>query len=186
MSSVMQKPLSIYYLSRRKLIAYGLFKLWFLNLSFVFKLSRHMRSSCCVSLPTQLSNAWTNLYETWYVRHDTWVHLNCVFPESLPSVCVSVYVSTLSLQGDCLVGTLPLQRIHTQQWNNGGARHFLWGPCHIKEAIRFSQNFLLAYCTYFERKNESVLVFCRFPQPPLLPLSVIDAFLRNWVPSWNC
>jgi hypothetical protein len=38
-------------------------------------------------------NAWTSHYETRYVYHATWAHLNGVFQKSLPSVCVSVYVS---------------------------------------------------------------------------------------------
>jgi hypothetical protein len=44
-------------------------------------------------------NAWTNLYETWYVCHGTWAHLNGVLHKSAPSVCVSVCVSLLSLRG---------------------------------------------------------------------------------------
>jgi hypothetical protein len=41
----------------------------------------------------QFLNAWTNLYETWYVRHDTWTHPNGVRYKSLLSVCVSLWVS---------------------------------------------------------------------------------------------
>jgi hypothetical protein len=33
-------------------------------------------------------NAWTNLYETWYAHHGTWVHLNGVLHKPLTSVCV--------------------------------------------------------------------------------------------------
>jgi hypothetical protein len=36
-------------------------------------------------------NAWTNLYEIWYVYHGTWAHLNGVLHKSLPSVCLYVY-----------------------------------------------------------------------------------------------
>jgi hypothetical protein len=56
--------------------------------------SRLMRSPCWVSVyPSyQLLNGWTNLYETWYVYHGTWVHLNGVLHKSLPSVCVSICV----------------------------------------------------------------------------------------------
>jgi hypothetical protein len=38
-------------------------------------------------------NAWTNIYETWYVYHGTWAHLNDVLQEFLPSVYMSIYVS---------------------------------------------------------------------------------------------
>jgi hypothetical protein len=57
-------------------------------------------------------NAWTNLYETWYVYHGTWAHLNGVFHKSLPSVCVPVCVSLLSLLGNGSVKTFPGQRIY--------------------------------------------------------------------------
>jgi hypothetical protein len=36
----------------------------------------------------QLLNAWTHLYEIWYVYHGTWANLNCLLHTSLPSVCV--------------------------------------------------------------------------------------------------
>jgi hypothetical protein len=42
--------------------------------------------------PYQLSNAWTNLYETCCYQ-GTWTHLNGVLHKSLPSVCVLVCVS---------------------------------------------------------------------------------------------
>jgi hypothetical protein len=58
-----------------------------------------MRSPCClcvyVSPPHQLLNAWTNLYETWYVNHGTSAHLNGVLHKSLPSICVPVCISSL-------------------------------------------------------------------------------------------
>jgi hypothetical protein len=63
-------------------------------------------SSLCICKPPphQLLNAWTNLFETRYVRvgiyHGTWAHLNGILHKSLPSVCVSVYVSLLLLQGN--------------------------------------------------------------------------------------
>jgi hypothetical protein len=49
----------------------------------------------CLSLypPYQILNAWTNLYETWYVYHGTWAHFNGVLHKSLQSVCVSICVS---------------------------------------------------------------------------------------------
>jgi hypothetical protein len=43
---------------------------------------------CMRNSPYQVSNAWTSLYETWYVSHDTWAHLNDVQHKSLPSVRV--------------------------------------------------------------------------------------------------
>jgi hypothetical protein len=61
--------------------------------------------SVCLSVnPTLLR---TILYETWYVYHDTSAHLNGVLHKSLPSVCVSVCVSLLSLLGKSSV-KLPL------------------------------------------------------------------------------
>jgi hypothetical protein len=37
-------------------------------------------------------NAWTNLYETWYVYCGIWAHLNGILHKSLPSVCVFVCI----------------------------------------------------------------------------------------------
>jgi hypothetical protein len=51
-----------------------------------------MLSPLCVH-PRQLLNAWTKYY-------DTWAHLNGILHKSLPSVCVSVCVSLLSLIGN--------------------------------------------------------------------------------------
>jgi hypothetical protein len=63
----------------------------------------------CVSVnPLLLTfNAWTNLHETWYVYHGTSVHLNCVLLKSLPSACVSVCLSRLSLLGNGSVKCIP-------------------------------------------------------------------------------
>jgi hypothetical protein len=36
--------------------------------------------------PLLISNAWTNLHESWYVYHATWSHLNGIHHTSLPSV----------------------------------------------------------------------------------------------------
>jgi hypothetical protein len=44
------------------------------------------------SIPYQLLNVCTNLYETWYVCRGTWAHLNGVLHKSLWSVCVSLCV----------------------------------------------------------------------------------------------
>jgi hypothetical protein len=38
---------------------------------------------------------WTSLYETWYVCHGIWAHLNGVLNKSQSSVCVSVCVSPI-------------------------------------------------------------------------------------------
>jgi hypothetical protein len=43
--------------------------------------------------PHKLLNGGTNLYETWYLCHGTWVHLNGVCLKSIPLVSVSVCVS---------------------------------------------------------------------------------------------
>jgi hypothetical protein len=38
---------------------------------------------CVHPLPDQLLNAWTNLYETWYVYHGTWVNLNALIKQEV-------------------------------------------------------------------------------------------------------
>jgi hypothetical protein len=60
--------------------------------------SRLMRSPCrlFVCPPYKRLNGWTNLYETWYVYHGTWAHLNGILHKSIPSVCVSLCVSPYS------------------------------------------------------------------------------------------
>jgi hypothetical protein len=49
--------------------------------------------STCLYPPVSTLIAWTNLYETWYLYHDTWTHLSSVLHKSLPSVyvCACVY-----------------------------------------------------------------------------------------------
>jgi hypothetical protein len=87
---------------------------------------RLMRSPSCLCVsPYPLLNVWTNLYETWYVYHDTWTHMSGVLHKSFPSVCVSICVSPLSLLGNGSVNTSSRQRIHpiTEE---------LCGPCRIK------------------------------------------------------
>jgi hypothetical protein len=55
--------------------------------------SRLMKSACCLCIPpNELLNAWTNLYETWYIYHGTWIHLNGGLHKSVPSVSVCLYV----------------------------------------------------------------------------------------------
>jgi hypothetical protein len=53
-----------------------------------------MLSVCLCILLINL-NVLINLYETLYVYHDTWAHLNGVRLKPLPSVCVSVCVSPI-------------------------------------------------------------------------------------------
>jgi hypothetical protein len=78
-----------------------------------------------VNPPYQFLSAWTNIYETCYVYNGNWVPLNGVLHKSLPSVCVSACVSTLSLLttarlsvslhsvlGNSSVNTIPRQWIH--------------------------------------------------------------------------
>jgi hypothetical protein len=62
---------------------------------------------CLCITAYQLLNVWTNLYETWYLYNDNWAHLNGVLHKSLPSVCVSVCVSLVSLQGNGSVKFIP-------------------------------------------------------------------------------
>jgi hypothetical protein len=66
-----------------------------------------MRSPCCLwvceSLTHQLLNAWTKLYETLYVHHRTWAHLNGI----LHKVCVCMCM----LLGNSSVKMLPWQQI---------------------------------------------------------------------------
>jgi hypothetical protein len=42
-------------------------------------------------------NAWTSIYESRYVYHGTWAHLSCVLHKFLPSVCVYVYRSVVTM-----------------------------------------------------------------------------------------
>jgi hypothetical protein len=65
----------------------------------------------CVCIPPPpshyLLNAWTKLYETWYVYHGNWAHVSGILHKFLPSVFVSVYVSLLPLQGNDSVRFIP-------------------------------------------------------------------------------
>jgi hypothetical protein len=47
----------------------------------------------CVCVSSPILNAWTNLYETWYVYHGTWAHLNGLIKNNPfhHSVCLYVY-----------------------------------------------------------------------------------------------
>jgi hypothetical protein len=53
-------------------------------------------------------NAWLSLYVMYYVYHGTWAHLSGMLLKSLPSLCVSVCVSLLSLLHKGLVKCIPL------------------------------------------------------------------------------
>jgi hypothetical protein len=80
----------------------------------------------CVYESTLLNlNAWTNLYDSRYVRvysyHGTWTHLNGVLHKFLPSVCVLVCVSLLSLLGNVSVNCNPLS-----VKGNNSAKTFPW------------------------------------------------------------
>jgi hypothetical protein len=60
--------------------------------------------SVCLCIPSyQCLNAWSNLYETWYVYYGTWAHLSGVLHKSLPSVCVLVSVSSSFVAGYFLI-----------------------------------------------------------------------------------
>jgi hypothetical protein len=72
--------------------------------------SNNLAVNLCVCLLYQLLNSRTNLYETWYVYHGTWAYLSGALHKCLPSVCVSVNVSLLSLLGNGKVYTFPRQR----------------------------------------------------------------------------
>jgi hypothetical protein len=95
-----------------------------------------MRSPCCQCVCVSplsdfecLNQSLWNLVCT--VFHGTWAHLNGVLHKSLPSVCVSVFVSPLSLLGNGSLNTFPLQQIH-QTKKNCWRRRFRCGPCRIK------------------------------------------------------
>jgi hypothetical protein len=80
-------------------------------------LSRLTRSSSCLCIYVSL--LWTfeclnqylwNLVCTVY--HGNWAHLNGILHKSLPSVCVSICISLLSLLCNSSVNTFPQQQIH--------------------------------------------------------------------------
>jgi hypothetical protein len=57
----------------------------------------------------------SSLYQTWYVYHATWAHLNGVHHKSLAiNLCVCICIP-ISLVGNGSVNTLSRQRIHTLQ-----------------------------------------------------------------------
>jgi hypothetical protein len=77
----------------------------------------------------ELLNAWSNLYETWYVRvyHATWAHLNSTLHNFLPSVCVCVYVYPLLLLGNGSV-KIPLLLL-----SNGSVKPLPWQQIHMQQ-----------------------------------------------------
>jgi hypothetical protein len=54
--------------------------------------------SVYASCPHQLMNAWTNLYENWYVYNGNRAHLSSVLHKSFPSVCLYVYSPVVARQ----------------------------------------------------------------------------------------
>jgi hypothetical protein len=63
--------------------------IFFNPLSLFWKINTNMlmRSPCCLCVycPPPPLHAWSSLYETRYVYHDTWAHLNC-------SLCVCMCI----------------------------------------------------------------------------------------------
>jgi hypothetical protein len=103
-----------------------------------------MRSPCClyicVSPPQQLSNFWTDLYETRYVYHGTWTHLNCVLHKSLPSVVrlymygknVTAATNTHPTIQELLDATFSMRSVSYER------RVWVWLPTFICSSIIFS------------------------------------------------
>jgi hypothetical protein len=118
-----------------------------------------MRSLCCLCVcvsPYRLLNAWTNLYETWYVWHGTWAHLNCVLHKSLPLVCVCVCrCIPLSLLGNGSVRALPRQRIHATIEELLDASFSMKSVQYRMYAISSSQKFLLIFYSKSVQRNRN-------------------------------
>jgi hypothetical protein len=110
-----------------------------------------MRSPSCLCTPHQLLNARTNLYETSYVYHGTWAHLNGTLHKPLPSVCPYVY--PLSLQGNGSVNTFPRLTTHLhlmprskEWWSYTSTRwHVLMAWCVIKFSTGRALSFFCRY-----------------------------------------
>jgi hypothetical protein len=51
-----------------------------------------MRSLLCLCIPLCQRIFWIDIYETWYVYHGTWAHLNGIHHTSLPSVCFCICI----------------------------------------------------------------------------------------------
>jgi hypothetical protein len=84
----------------------------------------------CLRILLLTSEYQTNFYETWYVYHGTWAHLNYLPHKSLPSVCMYVYPSIFARQRPRK--TLPWQRIYTKQQINFWTRRFLCSQYRIE------------------------------------------------------
>jgi hypothetical protein len=119
----------------------------------------------CVS-PISILNAWTRLHETWYVYHDTWVHLNGVLHKSLTSVCLYAYHSHcykatarlivyLSLVlSNSSVKSFPRQPIPATIEFNCWTGYFLCGPCLIKgESVGLCPPLTLLRSTRYRRRR---------------------------------
>jgi hypothetical protein len=61
-----------------------------------------------------------------YVYHGTWAHLNSVFHNNLPGVCVCMLLVSGSVK------TLPWWCVHMQQHKKCWKCHFICSPCCIK------------------------------------------------------
>jgi hypothetical protein len=71
-----------------------------------------------------------NLYETWYVYHDAWVHLNAVLHKSGPLVCMCI------IAGQRLCENVTAATNTQARKMNCWTRSFLCGPCRFKERRR--------------------------------------------------
>jgi hypothetical protein len=75
----------------------------------LFRKNKSNLMRCLCDCESRLNR--TNLYETWYLYHGTWAHLNGVLHKSLPSVCICIPPSLL---GNGSIKTLSRQQIHMQ------------------------------------------------------------------------
>jgi hypothetical protein len=103
------------------------------------------RHALCVSVypPYQLLNGWINLYETWYVYHDTWAHSKAYIIN--PSQSVYLYVYPVSLLGNGSVNQSPRQQTNTRR-NRGIVERVVLYAVHVlrKESRPFI--FRRIYC----------------------------------------
>jgi hypothetical protein len=109
-----------------------------------------MSSPCCLYICVAVYHSAINFWmpETRYVYHGTWSHLNGVHHKYFPSLCVSVYVSPLSLLCNNSVKTFPRQR------RNVGIVVFYWDlVSKVSKWVVFPRTPYLAYSPYFEKKK---------------------------------
>jgi hypothetical protein len=115
----------------------------------------------CVSicLSSKLLNGWINLYETWYVYHGTWAHLDGIVHKPFhQSVCLHVY-PFLSLLGSGSGMCLSSRFLVT---NTRNSRRIVGGV--ILYAVRVLSNESLCVClpiTLLLLGNGSVNTFLR-------------------------